>query len=192
MMGYNTVVKYLILLLITQVTFASAPKNLDMYKKTFKSFASLKNHKIVDPIGEFKTNNKLLEALDKANKRLGFIREISTSTGCNDGCLPVIFTLFYGANGKFIKLISKPGLTKKNHEEFTDLDYLALESIIKRNPPIFKKVGHPTEMVDAITRATLKIYEPHVIKRAAYTTLRVNLYHQHTLEFIQKNHISPK
>jgi len=186
-MGYNKLMKILLLFIFSLLLFGSAPKNLDLYKKVFKSYSKSKVHKTVDRISEFKTNKTILEALDSSGKRLGFIREVNTSTGCNDGCLPVIFTLFYDSKGQFLRLLSKEGLTKKDHEEFGEFDYLNLETIIRKNPPVFKKVGHPSEMVDAITRATLKVYKAHVIERAAYTTLRVNLYNQDTLNFINES-----
>lgn len=179
--------KVLIFLIFSILLLGAAPKNLDLYKKVFKSYSKTVVHKTKDRISEFKTNKTILEVLDTSGKRLGFIREVNTSTGCNDGCLPVIFTLFYDSKGNFLRLLSKEGLTKKDHEEFTDLDYLKLETILRKNPAEFKMVGHPSEMVDAITRATLKVYEPHVIAKAAYTTLRVSLYNQDTLNFIRKN-----
>lgn len=190
-MGYNITVKWIVFLLFIQSSLASDAKRSELYVKVFSSFSKTKTHKIADNISEFKTNVKLLVALDKGGKRLGFIREVTTSTGCNDGCLPVIFTLFYDAKGKYLKLLSRPGLTKKDHEEFNELDYIRLETILRKNPGIFKMVAHPTEMVDGITRATLTQYQPHVIAKAAYTTLRTNLYNQETLKHIQKTFISP-
>lgn len=168
-----------------------------LFAKELKSYVSImpKAYRTIainidDPIGEFKTNTKLLEVYDKKGNRIGFIREVTTSTGCNDGCLPVIFTLYYTKNGKFKRLTSKEGLTKKNHEAFTEFDYIRLESILRENPKVFKQVVHPSNMVDSISRATLKTYEPHVIKKAAYSTLRVNLYNQHTLKLLDKKYFS--
>lgn len=182
----------LFLILIPQA-FSKEFKQELLYLKVFKSYKSFKEVVIPDTISEFKTNTKLLEAYDKSKVRIGFIREVTTSTGCNDGCLPVIFTLFYNQKGEFLRVLSREGLTKKDHEEFEDLDYLQLESILRKNPKVFKEVAHPTNMVDAITRATLKVYQPHIIARAAYTTLRVNLYNQQTLSFLKKKYsFSPK
>jgi hypothetical protein len=53
------------------------------------------------------------------------------------------------------------------------------------NPKVFKKVNHPTEMVDAISGETKKDYKEHVVKNAAYSSLRVNLYHQQTKMFLK-------
>lgn len=177
--------------ILTTCLYSKEVKQELLYLRVFKSFKSFKEIKIPDTISEFKTNTLLLEALDNKRKRLGFIREVTTSTGCNDGCLPVIFTLFYNEKGEFLRLLSREGLTKKDHEEFEDLDYLQLETILRKNPSVFKSVIHPTNMVDAITRATLKVYQPHIIARAAYTTLRVNLYNQQTLSFLKKNYKFP-
>ncbi|MFT6068325.1 MAG: hypothetical protein ACJAT2_000092 [Bacteriovoracaceae bacterium] len=190
MMGYNTLMFKIIffLFIISTASFSKEMKQELLYFKVFKNFKSFKEVKIEDGISEFKTNTGLLEAFDKNKKRIGFIREVTTSTGCNDGCLPVIFTLFYNEKGEFLRLLSREGLTKKDHEEFKDIDYIQLESILRKNPPVFKSVIHPTNMVDAITRATLKVYQPHIIARAAYTTLRVNLYNQETLKFLSKNY----
>ncbi len=193
MMGYNKLMlKYLFLFLfLSTSSFSKEVKQELLYLKVFKNFKSFKEVKIKDGISEFKTNKTLLEAFDD-KKRIGFIREVTTSTGCNDGCLPVIFTLFYNHKGEFLRLLSREGLTKKDHEEFEDIDYIQLESILRKNPSVFKKVIHPTNMVDAITRATLKVFQPHIIARAAYTTLRVNLYNQETLQFLFKKYKFPK
>lgn len=188
-MSYNTFMKTLVLICLFFSLNASSSE-LAFYKGVFSLITKTKVLKIEDSISEFKTNTKLLEVFNKSGKRMGFIREVVTSTGCNDGCLPVIFTLFYNEKAQFLRVLSKPGLTKKNHEEFSELDNIQLESIIRKNPSIFKEVGHPTEMVDGITRATLKRFSPYVIKKAAYTTLRVNLYNQQTQKFIKKNYLS--
>lgn len=188
-MRYNGCMKILFVFTIL-FSFNSFSGELKDYSDVLKGISKTKILKIADTISEFKTNVKLLEALDKKGKRIGFIRNVTTSTGCNDGCLPVIFTLFYNEKAEFLRVLSKPGLTKKNHEEFSDLDYIKLESVLRKNPKSFKGIGHPTEMVDAITRATLKIYEPDVIARAAYSTLRINLYNQQTQKFIRKNYLS--
>lgn len=187
-MGYNRLVKNLLLFLfiLPFMAYSAEGKKTDLYKLVFKDYATTKIHKIDDPISEFKTNTKLLEVMNKKGKSVGYIREVTTSTGCNDGCLPVIFTLFYDRKGKFSRLISRVGLTKKNHEEFGDMDYYTLETILNKNYPIFKQVKHPKQMVDAVTSATLITYKRFVIQKAAYTTLRTHLYNQHTLKFIKK------
>jgi hypothetical protein len=194
MMGYNELMLKILFLfsLLISNSYASSAKKEVLYLKVFKNFKSLKKVKIPDTISEFKTNTRLIEVFDKKIIRIGFIREVTTSTGCNDGCLPVLFTLFYDAKGILLRLLSREGLTKKDHEEFQEIDYIQLESILRKNPAVFKSVVHPTNMVDAITRATLKVYRPHIIARAAYTTLRVNLYNQQTLSFLkQKYKLSP-
>ena len=64
-MGYNTLVKkLLILLFMTPLLGISAGKNKsDLYKTIFKDYLKTKIHKIDDPISEFKTNVKLLEVM---------------------------------------------------------------------------------------------------------------------------------
>lgn len=142
--------------------------------------------KISDPISDNPINTEILVAKNSKNKVIGFIREVTTTTGCNSECLPVIFTLFYNQDKVLVKLKSKPGLTKKYHAKFTDKDYQKLDMILALNPDIFKKVNHPTEMVDAISGATKKEFEIDVVKNAAYTSLRVNLYNQQTLQELKK------
>lgn len=163
-----------------------ADTKIDFYKKVFPNLNSTRPHKIADPISDEPTNTELLEAFDAQNNLLGYIREVSTTTGCNSACLPVIFTLFYDKNIQFKKLLSRDGLTKKNHAPFTSEDYQKLELILLMNPKEFEKVGYPTEMVDAISGATLKVYDQVVVKNAAYSSLRVNTYNQQTIKEIKK------
>lgn len=185
--------KLILIIFVTSFSFISKVSSnegdLDFFKKFFKNLESTKKIKIDDPVKNESTNLVLYEVFDKSSKSIGFIRDVSTSTGCNDGCLPVIFTLFYSKEGKLLGLRSKEGLTKKYHEPYNDQDYLNLQLILDRNPKSFIGVKHPSEMVDAITRATKKEYVGDVIEKSAYTTLRINLFNQHTLKFL-KNYLS--
>ncbi len=139
---------------------------------------------IPDPISKKSNNKSIYKIYDSKKNLIGHQRHIDTTTGCNSACLPVVFDLFYDKSGKFLRILSKDGLTKKFHRPFAQEDYARLEMIILMNPNVFKKVGHPTEMVDAISGATLSQFVPSVIKDAAYSTLRINLYNQHTLKFL--------
>lgn len=184
-MNYNVAMKRLVVfsLLLSLQTYAAG---IEFFKHVFPSIISTEKLTIEDPIKVDSENKSLLIAKDKSGKKLGYIRDIVTSTGCNDGCLPVIFTLFYKSDGSFIKLLSKEGLTKRYHAPFTSADYVNLEMIILRNPEIFAQVAHPKQMVDAVTSETLKEYKPHVVAKAAYTTLRINIYFHHTNTVIKK------
>lgn len=178
-------IKFLIILMLFSFNSWSETE-IDFYKKVFPTLEKTKKQKIADPISEKPTNTEVLLAYNKNDQLLGYIREVNTTTGCNSACLPVIFTLFYDKEVNFKKLLSRDGLTKKNHAPFTPEDYQKLELILLMNPKEFKKVGHPTEMVDAISGATLKDYEQVVVKEAAYSSLRVNTYNQQTMNEIKK------
>lgn len=172
------------LLIITSPVNAKELKPL--YKKVFPKIQNTESIDIPDPINYKPVNTKILIAYSKAKKVLGYIREVKTNTGCDSACLPIVCTLFYDSDKKFLKILSEPGLTKLNHEDFTNDDYFKLETILLRNPSIFKKVTHPYDMVDGITRATTKLYKDSVVPTAAYTTLRLNSYNQHTLKYLKK------
>lgn len=155
------------------------------YRKTFKNSYSTVILEVKDTISADPVNTAILKVIDKSGKTLGFVREIVTTTGCNSSCLPIFATLFYSKNKTFMTLKSRQGLTKKNHESFSELDYQKLELILVQNPKQFIKVRHPKEMVDAITSETLKVFSSVVVERAAYTTLRLNLYNQDTLKALK-------
>ncbi len=174
--------KALILLLFTSNLWSS---DLQKFQKVFKKATLLEEIKISDPIMDKPTNTNLL-VIKNGDSIIGYAREIKTDTGCDSGCLPVIFTLYYSADKKFIELTSKPGLTKKNHARFTPMDYFNLKSILNRNPPSFSKIKHPYELVDMVSGATKKEYVPDVVAKAAYTSLRVNTYNQQTLKFLSR------
>jgi hypothetical protein len=179
---------FIILLSISLNTQSNELKGLEtinFYKKILKDYSSVKKHNVKDNISKDPLNTQILEVFDSKKKRVGFIREIITSTGCNSACLPIIATFFYNQNKQFITLQSSEGLTKKNHEEFTTEDYQNLDFILLKNPKEFKSIINPKEMVDAITSETLKSYKAFVIKEAAYSTLRLNLYNQDTLKLLK-------
>lgn len=158
---------------------------LSFYQRAFADALYIEEIKIKDNISENPINDKILKVFNDSKEHLGFIRNIETTTGCNSACLPVVFTLFYDKDKSLKKLLSKPGLTKKYHAKFTDKDYEKLSLILALNPDSFLKVKHPTEMVDIISGATKKEYQNDVVKNAAYTSLRVNLYNQDTLNILK-------
>ena len=158
---------------------------LSFYQRAFADALYIEAIKIKDNISENPINDKILKVFNDSKEHIGFIRNIETTTGCNSACLPVVFTLFYDKDKSLKKLLSKPGLTKKYHAKFTDKDYEKLSLILALNPDSFLKVKHPTEMVDIISGATKKEYQSDVVKNAAYTSLRVNLYNQDTLNILK-------
>lgn len=158
---------------------------IEDYKDTFKTASSLTTISIPDPISDEPINTSIIILKDKKHNIVGYVRDITTTTGCNSECLPVIFTLFYNDKKMLLKLKSKAGLTKKYHARFTSMDYQRLELILALNPKVFETVGHPTQMVDALSGATKAEYVDSVVKDAAYTSLRVNRYNQHTLNFLK-------
>jgi len=157
-----------------------------LYKKIFKTYASKLTHKTQDTISENPINTTVLEFKDKENRTVGFARELITTTGCNSACLPIKATLFYNAKKQFISVQSREGLTKKDHAAFSASDYQNLDLYLLQNPKVFRQVKNPKLMVDALTGETLKTYAPYVVKNAAYTTLRLNLYNQDTLSFLKR------
>ena len=176
----------LIALFFTINVQAKAKKDLLFYQKVFPNINSLKSVAIPDPINYKPVNTEILVVFDKNKNHLGYIREVKTNSGCDSACLPIIFTLFYNSDKSYKKLLSKVGLMKINHDDFTAEDYFSLESILLKNPKIFEKVTHPFDMVDGITRATTKEYSNSVVKTAAFSTLRINTYNQHTLKELKK------
>lgn len=168
------------------ISFNSHSKDItDLYKKVFPNLTKIEEVKISDPISDEPVNT-VLKVLFQETKRIGFVREISTTTGCNSACLPVVYTSFYDLNGDFKTLKSRDGLTKINHAPFTPEDYSQLEFLILGTNSHFDLVKHPKEMTDVISGATIKKFEGKVVKGAAYTTLRIYLYNKQTKAAIQK------
>ena len=163
-----------------------ASAKAEFYHKVFPGASFQEEVIIKDNISKNPINNKILKIFDSTKSLIGYIRNIETTTGCDSACLPVVFTLFYDKEKNLVKLLSQPGLTKKYHAKFTSKDYEKLALILLMNPDEFKKVNHPTEMVDVISGATKDEFQNSVVKDAAYTSLRVNLYNQDTLELLKK------
>ena len=175
---------FLILLFISQSLIAKEVSK-EFYQKKIPGFNRIEKVTISDPISENPINTELL-ALYSNEELLGYVRELSTTTGCNSACLPLNYTTFYNAKGEFVGLASREGLTKKNHAPMTDEDYQRLEMIVLLAPEKFSQVKHPKEMTDAISGETLKEYKEIVVPEAAYSTLRVHLYNQQTMAEIKK------
>lgn len=156
----------------------------DKVKEIFPQMTRKVEFKILDSVSAEKNNTQIFAVYNK-KKLLGFVRPISTTTGCNSACLPLNYETFYSAKGDYISLYSEAGLTKINHEPFSKDDYSRLEILLAMAPQEFSKISHPKELTDAISGATLKDYVPLVVKGAAYSTLRIHLYNQETLNFLK-------
>lgn len=163
----------------------SSAKRDIFYKKVFPHLSRVKVISIKDTISDDPVNNKLLKVFSK-KKFLGYIREIKTTTGCNSACLPVIYTSFYDEKARLIKILSRDGLTKINHTPFTAKDYSQLDFIVALAPKEFDHIKDPKELTDALSGATLKKYQPFVVKGAAYSTLRIHLYNLNTQNIITR------
>ncbi|MDA8793959.1 hypothetical protein N9N67_11985, partial [Bacteriovoracaceae bacterium] len=161
------------------------------YKMEYPGLSTVHVIEISDPVNpDGPVNTKLLRIQDSQNKTLGFVREITTSTGCNDGCYPIILTLFCDPSGEYLRLKSETGLTKKNHEPMSAEDLFKLDLVIRTNPPEFKKIKHPKDMVDALTGETKPKFVGKVVPMAAYSSYRISMYYQHTKKEILKVNLS--
>ena len=167
-----------ICLLVSQISFAQISKHFP--KLTDKAELLLE-----DKVSAEKNNTKIY-ALYNQKKLIGFMRPISTTTGCNSACLPLNYETYYSLTGEYIGLFSESGLTKINHEPMTTEDLSRLDLILAMAPAEFSIIKHPKELTDAISGATFKRFEPLVVKGAAYSTLRIHLYNQETLLFLKK------
>lgn len=155
------------------------------YKKVFPKAVKTQTANIEDKVSAEKNNNKILKLFNAKEEIVGFIRELTTTTGCNSACLPLVYTTFYSAKGELIKLSSEQGLTKINHQPFSMDDYSRLNLILAMAPQEFSKINHPKELTDALSGETLKVYKSIVVPGAAYSTLRIHLYNQETQNWIK-------
>ncbi|MAX66704.1 MAG: hypothetical protein QF441_00725 [Bacteriovoracaceae bacterium] len=178
------VVSLLILFLWSFSGFSS--ENIsENFRKIVGDFSEKKELKVIDTISKEKNNTKIYFFTLK-NNIVGFARPISTTTGCESACLPLIYTAFYNKQGSLVKIYSQDGLTKINHAPLSEEDYANLEFILSLKQKDLESINHPKELTDAISGATYKKYVPVVVKGAAYTTLRVYLYHRETLKYIKQ------
>ncbi len=123
-------------------------------------------------------NNSILWALDKNEKTIFGFRPISTTTGCNSGCSPVVFHLKFDAKGNVVDLIEDPNelLRKKWHKAYTRSDKAKALELAKRIPEKLMSVLEPKYLADDLnhyppqTWTTLKDY---LVNESAYTSYRI-------------------
>lgn len=168
---------------IFNYTIGAAETELDMARKFFSNASKLHSFTVSDPISVDPVNTKIFEVFANT-KRLGFYRKIVTTTGCDSACLPLRYTAIYDEKGRFVKIVSKTGLTKKNHVQFTPEDYARMNFLLTLAPDELNGIKNPKDMTDALSGETLKLYRPVVVKEAAYSTLRLHLYNQLTTKQI--------
>jgi hypothetical protein len=155
-------------------------------KELFPSATRIIELKIKDTISDNPINTKVIKVFEK-DRPLGYMRSLSTTTGCDSACLPLNYTTFYDKNGTFLALRSKEGLTKIGHAPFSTEDYSTIELLVTMDIPAFKKIKHPKQLTDALSGATLPQYKQLVVPGAAYSTLRIYLYNLNTISFIQQD-----
>jgi len=184
----NKIITLLSLIIISSSVVAKdllTTEDKIFFQKVFPKLSRVELLKIQDNVSAEKNNNKLLVVF-AGKSRIGFIRKINTTTGCNSACLPIVYSSFYNEKGEYLKLISRPGLTKIYHAPMTGEDLGRLDFILAMAPKILSEVLEPKEMTDAISGETLKNYKDSVVEGAAYTTLRIHLYNQETMKHISK------
>ncbi|OFZ78880.1 MAG: hypothetical protein A2583_11765 [Bdellovibrionales bacterium RIFOXYD1_FULL_53_11] len=155
------------------------------YRQAFPAAALKTAHAVPDPITEGAINNTYLKIYDSAGAFLGYVREVSTTTGCNQYCKPLDFTLALSPDGSFRALLVQEPLTKLGHRKFTDADYAKLDSILENNPESFKVPSQPMDLVDATTRVTRPEYKNDVVPTAALTSFRIYEYEKQTIQHIK-------
>ncbi len=186
----NTILIFFTLL---SVAYSKTSKiKISEIKYTQQAFqnAFFESIKKIDTIDEEDGVNKhYKEIYNKKNKLIGYLREVSTTTGCNSLCKPLNFALALNENLKFRKIISKEPLSKLGHRNFTFDDDLKLDSLLKQPPGIYIKFKSTSDLVDAITMATKKEYKYYVVPTAALSSFRIYQYVKHTIDFlkIQRN-----
>lgn len=172
---------FLLILVFAFNSYAKIDESL--VRKIFPDFSSLKKFDVSDPISDKPVNTSIYEVYSK-EERVGFVRGVETTTGCNSACLPISYMSFYKKDGSYIKLVSKVGLTKIGHASFTDEDYAKLAFILALAPARLSAIKNPRDLTDALSGETLKEFKEIVVSGAAYSSLRIHLYHQLTLQQI--------
>lgn len=181
----------LALLTLLTCTFVYAYENigaadLAYYGQIFPTATMFSRTTIADSITEGAPNSEVLQLYDRDSKLVGFVREISTDTGCDNVCKILEFTLCYLPDGTFTALISREPLTKIGHAQFTSADNQKLKQILTKKPMSFNRPNEPMDLVDAVTKATLPNFKPDVVSGAALTCFRTNQYNEQTKLFLKK------
>jgi hypothetical protein len=164
---------------------AMDPMLVDYYKDAFPDVAYQSSHPIADTITEGNANSTYLRVYDAAQNFLGYVREISTTTGCKSLCNPLLFTLTFVADRAFKKVLAPVPLTKLGHAEFEDADYKKLNELVANPPESFKNVSKPMDLVDGVTHATKPEHQNSVVHEAAFTSFRVYQYERQTVQEIE-------
>lgn len=120
-------------------------------------------------------------ALDKDGKPLYYFRNIYTPV-CNTGeCKPVYINFYWDLLGNYTRFTMPANevLTKTDHREFQEKDYVKLQEIIAKETSIFselkmedlvvKGTERISDSVDVKTGATLKTIKNEVIEGAVFT-----------------------
>jgi hypothetical protein len=124
---------------------------------------------------------KLQLKFDDAGNPSHFYRAIFTPVCYTGECKPVYINFYWDLLGNYTKYDLPPReiLTKMDHDEFTEDDYLKLQEILANSASLLGEVSiddlvgsgseNLADSVDAKTGATLKTIKREVIEGAVYT-----------------------
>lgn len=115
--------------------------------------------------------------LDTTTLYTYWYRRLFTEVCLTGECRPIDIGIYWTARGDYLGVeIFRENLTKTDHSDFSDFDYLKLESILReewsplREFEFEELVDEKKEGVDATTGATKKVIADASVKDAVYTT----------------------
>jgi hypothetical protein len=138
---------------------------------------------LVKQSGGFTLTNDAGEAVgidllvNQKNSQIYWYRRLFTEVCLTGECRPIDIGIYWTASGKYLGVeIFGENLTKTDHSDFSNFDYLKLESVLNdewsplREFEFEELVEEKKEGVDATTGATKKVIADASVKDAVYTT----------------------
>ncbi|MBM4152762.1 MAG: hypothetical protein FJ220_04470 [Kiritimatiellaceae bacterium] len=122
---------------------------------------------------------QLIQLFDKDKDVIGYKMQLHTDVCLERICKKIEITLYWDANGKYVKLETPPNapLTKNDHDEFTKGDYKTLDRILKNERsrlgsyPLSSFVdAYMSNGTDAVSGATQQRAAKEIVPGAAYST----------------------
>lgn len=131
-------------------------------------------HKITDDKGNPVSVSLLID--DQTNY-IYWYRRLFTEVCLTGECRPIDIGIYWAGDGSYLGVeVFRENLTKTDHSDFSNFDYLKLESILRdewsalREFEFEELVENKKDSTDATTGATKKVIAEASVKDAVYTT----------------------
>lgn len=141
-------------------------------------------------------NSHVFIYTDSVKRQSFYFFKADTTSSCNSGCSPIVFSIVLSSSSSDLDLIPDPSmpLKKQGHKDLTTPEILSLQSTLNSLKSLYQpeinSLQHPHELTGS-DEQTWAPYKSTVIDGGAYTSYRVYEAALNLVEAIKQHNLKP-